>query len=198
MTTLDESKIIIEDDFLPERDFDIVRGYILSDKMAWYWSGNYGGGYPIMEHVFYSEKRGPELYAGTPMVNTTAFRYIDPIIGKLAPAGLVRVRANCSWRTDVNIMRQRDWHNDVSFDCTTAILYLHDSDGCTVFKDGDDQVEVETKANRLVKFPSSYEHAVTPFTTPERRCVVNINYHPSVVHPNRTTIATGTTNPEHW
>ena len=197
--TLDDSKIICEDNFLPEKDFNLVRDYILSYKMAWYWSGNYGGGYPIMEHVFYSEKRGPELYAGLPMVNTTAFRYIDPVLAKLAPAGLVRVRANCSWRTDVNTMQQRGWHNDVSFDCTTAILYLHDSDGCTVFKDGDDQAEVETKANRLIKFPSSYEHAATPFTTPERRCVLNINYHPAAtVNPNKTIIMTGTTNPEHW
>ena len=196
--TIDDTKIIIEDDFLPEKDFEIVKNYILGDKMAWYWSGNLAGGYPLMEHIFYSEKRGPELYAGTPMVNTTAFRFIDPVLAKISPAGLVRVRANCSWRTDVNTMQQRGWHTDVTFDCTTAILYLHDSDGCTIFKDGDDHVEVETKANRLVKFPSLYEHAATPFTTTERRCVLNINYHPNTVNMNKATIATGTTNPEHW
>jgi hypothetical protein len=195
---IDESKIIVTDDFLPEKDFAIVRDYILGNQMSWYWVGNYAGGYPLMEHVFYSEKRGPELHVGTPMVNTTAFRAIDPVIARLQPASLIRVRANCNWRTN-DKMQQRDWHTDVPFECQSGIYYMHDSDACTVFKDGtNEQIEVETKENRFIQFPSTYEHAATPFTEGVRRVVLNINFHINKIIPNVTTITTGTSNPEHW
>ena len=36
---IDESKIIVTDDFLPEKDFAIVRDYILGHQMSWYWVG---------------------------------------------------------------------------------------------------------------------------------------------------------------
>ena len=80
-------------------------------------------------------------------------------------------------RDSTSTMTQRDWHVDVPFDCTTAIYYLHDSDALTIFKDGDNEpLEVETKANRLVEFPSQYQHTVTPMTTPERRVLINFNF----------------------
>jgi hypothetical protein len=195
---IDESKIIITDDYMPQEDFNLIKGFIMGNEMAWYWVGNYGGGYPLMEHIFYSEKRGPELHVGTPMVNTTAFRYVDPLIARIKPAGLVRIRANCNWRTDINTMEQRAWHTDVPFECTTGIYYLHDSDGCTVLDNDGDPLEIETKANRFVEFPSSYQHAATPFTTPERRVLINFNFHRGHMSPNTTTIQSGISNPEHW
>ena len=131
------------------------------------------------------------------MVNTTAFRAIDPVIARLQPASLIRVRANCNWRTDTNTMQQRDWHTDVPFECQSSVYYMHDSDGCTVFKDGKEDLLVETKENRFVQFPSHYEHAATPFTVGTRRVVININFHVNKIIPNVTTITTAT-NPEHW
>ena len=196
--TLDESKIIVTDDFLPEENFEKVRDAILGHKMAWYWSGNLAGGYPLMEHIFWSERKGAELHCGSPIVNTAAFSVVDALIARISPAAIVRIRANCNWRTDTKIMEQRGWHTDVPFKCMSGIYYLHDSDGCTIFDNGDDPLEVETKANRFVEFPSEYLHAATPFTTPERRVLINFNYHKSEVKQGETTIIGGMSNPEHW
>ena len=90
-------------------------------------------------------------------------------------------------------MTQREWHVDVPFDCTTAIYYLHDSDALTLFKDGDNEpFECETKANRLVEFPSQYEHAVSPMTTPNRRVLINFNFiRPMKVEIDKTIISHG-------
>ena len=171
---IDESKIHVYDDYLEPFEHKQLRDYLLGPKMYWYYCGNYGGGYPQMERVFYNEFVGPQRVEGVPFVKNE-ISIFDRITGKMNFSALIRIRAICNWKTGT--MSQRDWHVDVPFDCTTAIYYLHDSDGKTIFKDGDNEpLECETKANRLVKFPSSYEHAVTPFTTPNMRSVINFNF----------------------
>ena len=173
---LDYNKFKIIDDYLPEDQYTQLRDYFLGPECYWYFCGNYGGGYPQMEHVFHNELVGPQRYAHTNTV-IDATNVLAPILETFNYACLVRIRAILNWRTDTNTMTQRDWHVDVPFDCTTAIYYLHDSDGKTLFKDGDNEpLECETKANRLVKFPSQYYHSVTPFTTPYSRSVINFNY----------------------
>ena len=171
---IDESKIHVYDDYLEPFEHKQLRDYLLGPKMYWYYCGNYGGGYPQMERVFYNEFVGPQRVEGVPFVKNE-ISIFDRITGKMNFSALIRIRAICNWRTGA--MSQRDWHVDVPFDCTTAIYYLHDSDALTIFKDGDNEpLEVETKANRLVEFPSQYQHTVTPMTTPERRVLVNFNF----------------------
>ena len=174
--TIDPTLIKVTDDYLPEEEFDKLRNYFLGNECYWYYCGNYGGGYPQMEHVFYSETLGPQRYAYTNTV-IDGMNVLAPILETFNIACLVRIRAICNWRTDTRTMTQREWHVDVPFNCETAIYYLHDSDGKTIFKDDDNEpFDCETKANRLVQFPSSYQHSVTPFTQPDRRVVINFNY----------------------
>ena len=173
---LDYKKFQIIDDYLPEDQYTQLRKYFLGPECYWYFCGNYGGGYPQMEHVFHSELVGTQRYAHTNTI-IDGINVLSPILSTFNIACLVRIRAILNWRTDTNTMTQRDWHVDVPFDCTTAIYYLHDSDALTLFKDGDNEpFECETKANRLVEFPSQYEHSVTPMTTPERRVLINFNF----------------------
>ena len=172
---VDETKIIVNDNYLPKNDYEIIRNYFLGPECYWYYCGNYSGGYPQMEHVFHNEVVGTQCYAGVPFVAGQGMRIMQSILDSFQYAALIRIRAVCNWKTGT--MSQRDWHVDVPFDCTTAIYYLHDSDGCTLFEDGDNEpFQVETKANRLVQFPSQYRHTTTPFTTPDRRVLINFNF----------------------
>ena len=172
---VDEKKIIVRDNYLQDDQFNQVRDYFLGNQCYWYYCGNYGGGYPQMEHVFHNELVGTQCYAGVPFVAQQGMQVMKPILDSFQYSALIRIRAICNWKTGT--MSQRDWHVDVPFDCTTAIYYLHDSDALTLFKDDDNEpLEVETKANRLVEFPSQYEHSVTPMTTPERRVLINFNF----------------------
>ena len=172
---IDESKIIIKDDYLPRESYESLKEYFLGEEMYWYYCGNYGGGYPQMERVFYSELVGTQRHRGTPMNETRGMHILQPILQSFNHSALIRIRAICNWKTGT--MSKRDWHVDVPFDCTTAIYYLHDSDGCTIFEDGDNEpLECDTKANRLVEFPSQYRHSTTTFTHPERRVLINFNF----------------------
>ena len=56
----------------------------------------------------------------------------------------------------------------------TAILYLNTNNGGTAFEDGN--AFVQSKANRLVKFPVHTRHAVVCTTNTKLRYVLNINY----------------------
>tara|TARA_B100000427_G_scaffold260413_1_gene224711 strand:- start:1277 stop:1876 length:600 start_codon:yes stop_codon:yes gene_type:complete len=172
---VDETKIIVTDNYLPKNAYESIRNYFLGNDMYWYYSGNYSGGYPQMEHTFHNETVGTQRYAGTPMIADQGMNVMQPILQAFNYAALIRIRAICNWKTGT--MTQREWHVDVPFDCTTAIYYLHDSDGCTLFEDGDNEpFEVETKANRLVEFPSQYRHSTTTFSTPARRVLINFNF----------------------
>ena len=172
---VDEKKIIVRDNYLQDDQFNQVRDYFLGNQCYWYYCGNYGGGYPQMEHVFHNELVGTQCYAGVPFLAKQGMHVMQPLLQSFQYSALIRIRAICNWRTGT--MSQRDWHVDVPFDCTTAIYYLHDSDGCTLFQDGNNEpFEVETKANSLVEFPSQYMHSTTPFTTPERRVLINFNF----------------------
>ena len=160
--------------------FEPIRNYFMGNECYWYYNGNYSGGYPQMEHVFHNEMVGTQRYPNTPMIADQGMRIMQPVLESFQYAALIRIRAICNWKTGT--MARRDWHVDVPFDCTTAIYYLHDSDGCTLFEDGDNEpFEVETKANRLVEFPSQYRHSATPFTTPNRRILINFNF----IRPNQ-------------
>ena len=187
----DESKIIVKDNYLPDHMFEPIRNYFMGNECYWYYNGNYSGGYPQMEHVFHNEMVGTQRYPNTPMIADQGMRIMQPVLESFQYAALIRIRAICNWKTGT--MARRDWHVDVPFDCTTAIYYLHDSDGCTLFEDGDNEpFEVETKANRLVEFPSQYRHSTTTFTTPNRRILINFNFiRPNQAKENETFVMHG-------
>ncbi len=187
----DESKIIVKDNYLPDHMFEPIRNYFMGNECYWYYNGNYSGGYPQMEHVFHNELVGTQRYPNTPMIASQGMEVMSSVLKSFDYAALIRIRAICNWRTGT--MTQREYHVDVPFDCTTAIYYLHDSDGCTLFEDGDNEpFEVETKANRLVEFPSQYRHSTTTFTTPNRRILINFNFiRPNQAKENETFVMHG-------
>ena len=159
---VDEKKIIVRDNYLQDDQFNQVRDYFLGNQCYWYYCGNYGGGYPQMEHVFHSELVGTQRYAGTPMIAGQGMQVMQPLLQSFQYSALIRIRAICNWKTGT--MSQRDWHVDVPFDCTTAIYYVHDSDALTVFKDDDNEpLEVETKANRMVVIGSFFFRSILKY-----------------------------------
>ena len=84
---------------------------------------------------------------------------------------VVRIKANLNPRHTEIV--KHGYHVDVPFECTTAIFYVNSNDGRTEFNDG--QV-IESKANRLITFPSTKIHSGTTCTNEKRRVVINFNY----------------------
>jgi hypothetical protein len=96
---------------------------------------------------------------------------IDPLIKKLNPAAIIRVKANLNVRE--NKILRYGFHIDTKYDSKTAIYYLNSNNGYTLFADG---TKVESIANRIVIFNSLTPHTGTTCTDVKRRMVINLNY----------------------
>ena len=97
---------------------------------------------------------------------------ISPLLNKIKPLALIRVKANLNPRT--NEIKKYGWHIDYDGNKhTTAIYYVNSNDGKTFFKNGK---EVDSVSNRLVIFNGDMLHTGSSCTDRKVRCVINLNY----------------------
>ena len=104
------------------------------------------------------------------------FTLLDAIREYLNIKKFFNIRVACTTIQDQHYIE--DFHVDYdaygSEHQKTAILYLNTNNGGTAFEDGN--AFVQSKANRLVKFPVHTRHAVVCTTDTKLRYVLNINY----------------------
>ena len=104
---------------------------------------------------------------------------IKPILTKLSPQYIFRIKANLRPRTTQGVLS--DYHVDMSLNQQTAILYLNTNNGYTKFQQNGLQ-DVHSVANRLVTFYGGLKHAGASCTDENTRIVLNINYIPTTLH----------------
>jgi hypothetical protein len=164
---------IIDNLLLPE-ELQLIQDTMLGGKFSWFYNNfvdynpEYSTGYDDYQHNFQFVHR---LY-GDYSPKSEYMYILDPILKKLNPASLVRIKANLSTCSPTRI--DHNYHvdrNDVQ--CITAIFYVNDNDGVTVFEDGS---EVASVANRLLIFDSQLQHKGTTCTDQKVRCLINFNY----------------------
>jgi hypothetical protein len=158
----------ITDDFLNEVEFSQVKDIMIdSSRLPWYFNDYVlskdedAGESWQFTHTFFNNWRWQSDYA----------RDIAPLIDKINPKAWLRIKANLGIKSES--IKEQGWHTDYDFPCTTAVFYLNDNDGYTIFEDG---TKVESKANRLVEFDSHYKHSGTTHTDTLQRVVINLNY----------------------
>jgi hypothetical protein len=103
---------------------------------------------------------------------SATYDVVKPIIDKIKPDALVRCKANLNPNTTT--VKEHGFHKDVAFDCNTAVFYVNDNNGYTVFSDSGEKIE--SVANRLVIFPSQTLHSGSSCTNQKVRCVINFNF----------------------
>jgi hypothetical protein len=96
---------------------------------------------------------------------------IEPLIHKVNPSSIFKIKANLGGRTPTN--EEGGYHTDFSFDCKTAVYYVNTNNGYTLFKDG---TKIDSIENRFVVFDSSMEHTGVSQTDTKVRCLINLNY----------------------
>ena len=123
------------------------------EKEAFFWT-----------HTFHDRQRVESKY----------FEILYPLLDKINPKALVRIRANCNTITDRII--EHGYHTDVPLgtNCRTSIFYLNTNNGYTKFKE--DGSIVNSVANRLLTFSSDMKHTSTTATDVTQRVVINFNY----------------------
>lgn len=164
----------IFDNFLEKKDFEFVHNHMMGFKFPWHMGTVYTTKRDIAlcDELYnlqfcnwiYKDNSefGPEYEIIRPIIN-------DP---RLKISSLVRVKANCTTRTEKII--EHAWHKDGYFRCNAAIFYVNSNDGYTKFKDG---TKVESVANRLITFNTQDTHTGTTCTNERVRCVLNFNYY---------------------
>ena len=155
----------IKDNFLKIEDHLTLKSLMESENFPWYYvKGKVTRKEKLFDyqlvHIFYKDN----------IINSDFFNYLNPIIKKLEPLSLIRIKGNLNPIT--NKLVEFDKHPDQFFKCKAAIYYLNDSDGYTVIKDK----KVESKSNRMVFFDANEEHYGTNSTNCNNRMVINFNY----------------------
>ena len=163
----DDYEII--DNFLDEESFSILKTIMLSNDFPWFYNegvvslGDTRLNQYQFTHNFYRD--------GFP---AQAFEIVSPIIEKINPVALMRVKANLNTRTEEIFEHgyHADYENPPS-NQRTAVFYVNTNNGFTIFEDG---TKIESVENRLVSFKTPLLHTGTTCTDVNRRVLINLNY----------------------
>ena len=133
--------------------YESGKNRMCEEKEAFFWT-----------HTFHDRQRVESKY----------FDILFPLLDKINPKALVRIRANCNTITDRII--EHGYHTDIppESNCNTSIFYVNTNNGYTLFEE--DGFKVHSVANRLCTFPCSVRHSSTTATDVIQRVVINFNY----------------------
>ena len=167
--------IDVIDDYLSEEDHKLIYDYFtgamdqgdLSNSCAWIF---FPGTTTIDDGHFHFT----QLIFAQHSIISPAFNMLTPIIKQEEMTAIARIKANCVLRTPELIEFTWGFHTDFNNNEITAIYYINDNDGYTLFEDG---TKVESVANRFVRFPCTTRHTGTTCTNTDRRLLINFNYH---------------------
>jgi hypothetical protein len=167
--------VSIEDNFLNPKEFVEWQAFFMSQQLTWHFNESVVFAETDVDkfqffHMFYKK-----------FVPVSPFmKIIDPILNKINPISLWRVKANLLTRTPE--IDESEFHVDMADledsperlkEWTTSIFYVNTNNGYTKFED---DTKVESVANRLATFPSTLKHHGSSCTDEKRRMVINFNY----------------------
>lgn len=162
--------IQVIDNAVSVEDHQRIESTLLNANFPWFYNTNKVG--KQFEDHLHNFQFTHKFYADY-AVQSAFMSLIEPILVKLNPSALVRIKANLNTVTEHMIVYEM--HRDFeSFDGWTAIYYVNTNNGYTVFENGK---RVDSVANRLVVFPATLSHAGTSTTDQKVRSVINFNFY---------------------
>jgi hypothetical protein len=158
----------IIDNFLPNDEFQAIKEMMLNNKDFPYYyfpdvsyEGSEISDTMYFIHLFYINQN----------ISSSWYPIIAPLINKLNPNALIRIKANLYPNINKNL--EDVAHKDYPFEHKGAIFYINTNNGVTILEDG---TKVESVANRLLKFEPHLLHNSTFCTDEKVRANININY----------------------
>ena len=153
------------DNYLNEGDHLILKTIMETNEFPWFYfdkkvSTDEGLFKSQFSHHFYRNNN----------INSEYFNYLKPILDKLKPLALVRIKANLNPPSEKIV--ESAYHKDQEFKCKVAIYYVNDNDGYTLIG----KKKILSKKNRMVFFNSDVKHLGTNSTNCNNRMVINFNY----------------------
>ena len=107
--------------------------------------------------------------------NRNQLSIFNPLLDmlKVPISDVYRLKVNLYPWTQRRIHHKSHTDYPSGFDLTTALYYVNDNDGVTIF---DGKKTVKSKKNRVVLFDGSIRHHSTTPTKDNYRCTINIDY----------------------
>lgn len=164
-TARNDVKVI--DNYLSQEDFLQIKNTMMSNNFSWFYH----------KEVTYSQKNEDESFYFTHLFyinnspNSSQFDLVLPLIKKINPKALVRIKGNLYPNLNKKIENQR--HVDFDFQHKGAIFYINTNNGDTVLNDG---TRIKAIENRILFFDPSKTHNSTHCTDEKIRLNININY----------------------
>ena len=159
------SQIEIIDDYLPQDTFNKLQEQLLCQQFPWFYRNGIVKLNPIYFQFVHTFKP-PSPYIDI----------IAPLLHKIDPKQVLRCK--CNLRPITQQPERSPYHIDLSNnnDYKIAIYYINTNNGYTIFRHNEQQVQ--SKANRILLFDGTLEHAGVSSTDTKRRVVLNLNYLP--------------------
>jgi len=164
--------INIVDDYLDEKDWKALHTLMCGraedgHSLPWYMNtsvafleGDEDPSHFYFSHMFYWECEYKSQHVD----------YIMPILEKMKPRALIRIKANLYPNTHKVIEHAK--HKDMTFENNGALYMVNSCDGFTNFN-GE---KVESVANRMVFFDPQEWHNSSTTSNTQSRVTINFNY----------------------
>lgn len=166
-------EIKIYDNFLPEQEFKTLQGILSGPELPWYYQQYVNApdenSTPDLNVFYFSH-----TFYGYNIPKSNYYPILEPLLNKLNPLAILRLKANLNTRTEKII--QYEFHTDYvvkTAPVKTAVFYINTNNGATLFETGE---KVTSEENRLVTFDSYMKHAGTTCTDKQARILMNLNY----------------------
>lgn len=171
--------MIISDNFLEQSEFEHLRDEMLSQRFPWAYSQTTSGKDQNQDLEHFANQQMYHIFFGLShqihQEHSPSMQLIWPLLKKLAPLALIRIKANLQFGTTE--IYQPPFHTDNDpngVDFKTCVYYLNTNNGTTVFEDT--REFVESVENRIVIFDGKRRHAGTTCTDKKMRMVLNLNF----------------------
>jgi hypothetical protein len=161
-------EIRVKDNYLSEKDHQSLYNGITSPY------------FPLFFNSFKTFEDDPDLedfqfvhsFYDSFSRNSNAFSLLDPLLKKVNPQSLVRIKLNLNPYSQKLIVGT--YHQDQPFKCKAAIYYLNTNNGYTLFKKR--EKKIKSVKNRIIFFDANETHLGTNSTDCKNRLVLNLNY----------------------
>lgn len=135
-------------------------------RFPWYFAPNVSYD-NVSDETFYFV----HMFFKNPSYKSSFYDMMIPIIDRLNPKALIRVKANLY--PNLRSPTENGVHKDYLFEHLGAVYYVNSNNGYTILEDG---TKIESKANRMLFFDASKPHNSTHCTDAKARVTINFNY----------------------
>ncbi len=175
--------MIVVDNFLNKSEYDTLYNHIIGSTTTQQFPWFFNSQKVVGSNIDYNFQFVHIVLENGKIDSPVTFEVLKPLLNKLKPKGLIRIKLNLTTKTnniikyplhrDINVKDEKDINQLKKDDYKVAIFYMNSNNGYTYFEN---KKKVKSVANRLLKFDNIMNHSGTTCTDENQRVVININY----------------------